>query len=287
MTYQIPFTSTRAITNLAIGLSMFLATSTAYSQTRPNLSVSITPPALTPVYSTGSYTVDVANIGNKDAAGVQLTIQLPKTATSPQIYIMGNLISYTTPTLTLGGATGTDAGTRLVGSLGTIKRNKKKTVSFSIQLPEKTGALLITASASTATQPENDPDNNSATETAILSYYSNFVPLDMDIEMEHCTGTGLTAYFECTKFPGAVSSHITQFHDDGAGNRTISFPYNPGYYGTWELMGEVLMFSYFESSGENVANFIGRGVPDGYFEGLTTFPNSTYVAPYRVGLLLP
>jgi Domain of unknown function DUF11 len=284
MAYRIPVTPTRAITNLAIGLSMFLAASTAYSQSRPNLSVSITPPALTPVYSTGTYTVEVANIGNKDAAGVQLTIQLPKTATSPQVYIMGNLISYTTP-LALGGASGTDAGTRLLGSLGTIKKHKTKTVSFSIQLPEKTGALLITASATTATQPENDPDNNSATETANLSYYANTVPLDVDVENKHCTGTSLTAYFECTKFPSSVSSHITQFHDDGAGNRTISFPYNPGYYGTWELMGELLMFSYFDSSDENVANFIGRGVPGGYFEGLTTFPGgSPYVAPYRVGL---
>jgi Domain of unknown function DUF11 len=284
MSLRIPFSPTRAITHLALGLSMFLTASTAYSQPKPDLSVSIIPPALTPVYSTGTYTVEVANIGNKDAAGVQLSIQLPRTATSPQVYIMGNLISYTTPTLALGGATGTVAGTRLVGNLGTIKKNRKKTVNFSIQLPEKTGPLLITATASTSTLPENDPDNNSATESAVLSYYPSTVPLNVDVENKHCTGTGLTAYFECTKFPSSITSHITQFHDNGAGLRTISFPTEPGYTGTWNLTGGVLTFSYFDPMGVNVANFSGHGVPGGYFEGLTTFPGSPYVAPYRVGL---
>ena len=284
MLFRIPVTPTRAIANLTIGLSFFLAASTAFSQAKPNLSVRITPPALTPVYSTGTYTVEVANIGNKDAAGVQITIQLPKTATSPQVYIMGNLMSYTTPTLALGGATGTDAGSRLIGNLGTIKRHNQKSVTFSIQLPEKTGALEIKASSTTTTQPEEAPDNNSDTEIAVLSYYPNSVPLDVDVQNKHCTGTSLTAYFECTKFPRSVTSHITQFHDNGAGLRTITFPGNPDYSGTWDLTGGVLTFSYFDSMGINVANFSGRGVPNGYFEGLTTFPGSPYVSPYRVGL---
>ncbi|MBL8889186.1 MAG: hypothetical protein JNL67_04360 [Planctomycetaceae bacterium] len=285
MSFRLPVCFVRGIANLALCLSVFFAAATAYPQAKPDLDVKIIPPPLTPVYSTGTYTVEVANIGNKDAAGVQLTIQLPKTATGPQIYIMGNLISFTTPTLALAGATGTDAGTRLVGNLGTIKRNKKRTVSFSIQLPEKTGALLITANATTTTQPENNPNNNSDTETAVLSYYANTIPLDVDIENLHCTGRNLTAFFECTKFPGACSSHISRFHDDGFGIRTISFPDHPEYWGIWDITGEVLTFSYFDSNGENVANFSGRGVPGGYFEGLTTFPNDpTYVSPYRVGL---
>ncbi|MEQ1906485.1 MAG: hypothetical protein ABL888_20040 [Pirellulaceae bacterium] len=284
MACQASFISTRLFTVLATGFSMFVAVSTVFAQPAPNLSVSITPPPLMAVYSTGTYTVEVANIGNKDAAGVQLTIQLPKTATSPQVYIMGNLISYTTPTLALGGASGTDAGTRLLGNLGTIKKNKKKTVTFDIQLPEKTGALLITASATTTTPGETTPANNSATVTAALSYYSNIVPLNVDIQNQHCTGIGLTAFFECTKFPSSISSHISQFHDDFAGNRTISFPTELGYTGTWDQFGDVLIFSYYDPMNVNVANFIGRGVPGGYFEGLTTFPGSPYVAPYRVGL---
>lgn len=285
MSFRIPLLPARAITNLAICLSIFLAASTAYSQAKPDLKVTITPPPLTPVYSTGTYTVEVANIGNKDAAGVQLTIQLPKTATSPQIYIMGNLTSFTTPTLALAGATGTDAGTRLVGSLGTIKRNKKRVVSFSIQFPEKTGALVITANASTTTAPEHDYLNNDDSETAVLSYYANTMPLDVDIENQHCTGRNLTAFFECTKFPGSCSSHISRFHDNGFGIRTISFPDYPDYWGVWNITGDVLTFSYYDSTGENVANFSGRGVPGGYFEGLTTFPgDTTYVSPYRVGL---
>lgn len=270
---------------LVTGLALLLLATAAQAQSMPNLSVSVSPPAPTAsVYANGIYGVTVANIGNRDAAGVVLTIQLPQTGTSPQVYIMGNLISYTTPACALGGASGTAAGTRLVCTLGTVKRNKSSSVSFTIQLPEKTGALAITASATTTTLPENNPLNNSATVNASLNYYANAVPLDVDVENEHCTGTGLTAWFECTKFPSSISSHLTQFHDDGAGNRTITFPTEPGYTGTWSLSGANLTFSYFEPGGANVANFAGRGVNGGCFEGLTTFPGSTYVSPYRVCL---
>ena len=276
--------SIRACRRLLASLSILFGASAAFAAPAPNLSVQITPPGITPVYSTGTYTVRVSNIGNKDAAAVSLTIQLPKTGTSPQVYIMGNLISFTPATCYLGGPVGTDAGTRLLCNLGTLKRNKFADVSFQIQLPEKTGDLVTTATATiTSGTPDSNLLNNSHSVTASLSYYANPIPLDVDVVNKHCTGTGLTAWFECIPFlAGAMSSHRTQFHDNGAGLRTISFPDYPGYYGTWNLQGAVLTFSYFDPNGDNVANFSGRGVPGGAFEGLTTFPGSTYVSPYRV-----
>ena len=268
---------------LVASLSILFAGSAAVAAPAPNLAVQITPPGITPVYSTGTYTVRVSNIGNRDAAAVSLTIQFPKTGTSPQVYIMGNLISYTPATCYLAGPSGTDAGTRLQCNLGIVKKNLFKDVSFQIQFPEKTGDLVTSASAAiTAGTPDSNPLNNSDSVIANLSYYANPITLDVDVVNKHCSGTGLTAYFEGTKFPGSISSHITQFHDNGAGLRTISFPYNPGYTGVWDFNGAVLTFSYFDSSGANVANFSGRGVPGGAYEGLTTFPGSTWVSPYRV-----
>lgn len=272
----------RALLSLTLAMPV-LAASMASAQAAPDLSVSIAPPPLTAVYSTGSYGVQVYNSGNRDAASVSLTIQLPQTGTSPQVHVMGNLVGYTTPACAPGGAPGTAAGTRLICSLGTVKKRTGKLVGFDIQLPEKTGALTISVSATTTT-PEPNSANNAASINAALSYYSSAVPLDMDVENLHCTGTGLTAFFECTKFPGSIGSTLMQFHDDGLGNRTITYPSEPGYTGTWSGAGSDLSFSIFDPFGTNVANFSGRGVPGGCFEGLTTFPGSAYVSPYSLCL---
>jgi hypothetical protein len=276
--------SIRRCLRLVASLPLLLTASTAFAAPAPNLAVQITPPpGATPVYSTGTYTVRVSNIGTKDSGAVTLTIQLPKTGTSPQVSIMGNLISYTPSTCYLGGAVGTDAGTRLICNFPTVKKNKFKDVTFQIQFPEKTGNLVTTATAAiTSGTADSNPLNNSASVTANLSYYANPIPLDVDVENKHCTGTGLTAFFECMCFPGSMSAHRTQFHDNGAGLRTISFPDYPDYSGVWDLNGAVLTFSYIDENGFVVANFSGRGVPGGAFEGLTTFPGSTYVSPYRV-----
>jgi len=246
----------------------------------PDLSVALQPPGPTQVYAPATYGVTVSNIGRRDAASVSLTIQLPTTGTSPQVYIMGTLGARDSR-CSGGTNNGTAAGTRLVCSLGNLRRSTSTQVSFDIELPEKTGALTFVATASTTTTPETNPGNNTATHDASLTYYANSVFLDQDATNDHCTGTGLTAYFECTKFPGSISQHLTQFHG-GPTSGTLSFPGNPGYGGTWDLNGPVLTFSYTDPGNANVAGFSGRGVPGGCFEGLTTFPGSPYVAPYKV-----
>ena len=62
-------------------------------------------------------------------------------------------------------------------NLGLIKKFNGKSVSFGIQLPEKTGNLTVTASATTTTSEPNTA-NNSASINAALSYYTNSVPLE-------------------------------------------------------------------------------------------------------------
>ena len=272
------------------GLLLALAGSAAVAAPAPNLSVSYAPPALTSVYSPGTYGVTVANIGSRDAAGVELSIQLPATKTSPQVFVTGNLLPGYTPTCALGGASGTAGGTKLICNLGIVKKYKSKTVMFTIELPEKTGALTFTSSATTTTSPETDPANNiNIVRIATLDYYENSFSFDGNGEAayvnRHCTGTGLTAYFECAKFPSSISSHPAVFHDDG----TISIPSYPDYTGSWSIHGDTLAFDYvYIPTGQVEVLFTGRGVPGaGCWEGLTRFPDgaggySPYVSPYRV-----
>ena len=254
----------------------------------PNLSVNISAPVSAPnVYAYAVYTVNVANIGNRDADGVNLTIQLPKTNTSPQVYTMGTLGAFD-GRCALGGAVGTAAGTKLVCTLGTVRKSRSTDVTFNMALPEKTGALVIDATATTTTTPETNPANNSASRTAILNYYTHTINTAATYTNQHCTGTGLTAFFECTLFPGSLTSHPSQFSGGPAGG-TITLPGQPDYDGVWALAGQTLTFSYRQiSTNTVVAEFSGRGVPStGCFEGLTRFPDgsggySTYVAPYHV-----
>jgi hypothetical protein len=281
---QVP---TPSIAGLLAASALLLGASPALAGPQPNLSVSIQGPGTTPnVYASASYAVDVANSGNRDAAGVQLTIQLPKTGTSPQVYIMGNLGAYD-GRCAPGGAPGTVAGTKLVCNLGTIRKGRSTSVSFNLALPEKTGALTIDAGATTLTLPETDPGNNSDSHVAALGYYAHGISTGTTYDVDHCTGTGLTAYFECTKFPGSISTHPTEF-SGGPSSGTLSIPGEPDYDGTWSLSGPTLTLTYRQiSTNQIIAEFSGRGVnTPGCFEGLTRFPDglggySSAVAPYR------
>lgn len=266
----------------------------------PDLEVNIFPPSSTPyVEQTARYQVQVRNLGKKNASGVSLTIQLPKTATSPQVYIMGTL-GARDGRCALGGATGTANGTKLICNLGTINRNGgAAVVYFDIAFPEKTGDLVIDASATTTTLPEPDTGNNSESQTVALLYPDVPVNPTRGATNRHCTGQGITAFHECTLFPSSIASHGVTFLPDGS----ISITGEPGYTGRWtQPAANRLEFRYYLTSNCDTfgvcsnpeAEFSGRGVSSGAtncFEGLTRFPDangpggySPYVAPYEVCL---
>ena len=267
---------------------LLAAAAPAIAAPAPNLSVDLTGPGVAPnVYAYAGYNVNVANTGNRDADDVQLTIQLPKTATSPQVYVMGTVGAFD-GRCALGGAPGTANGTKLVCNLNTVKKGKSTNVAFSVAFPEKTGNLVINATARTSTPGEVTPANNTDNLTAGLNYFTHSINTGSTYNIQHCTGTTLTAYFACTRFPGSVSSHPTQFFG-GTTTGWLAIPGQPDYDGTWNLTGSRLTFSYrVISTGEIVAEFSGRGVPStGCFEGLTRFPDGlggydAYVAPYLV-----
>ena len=238
-----------------------------------DLVTSITAPSGVHVYETGRYNVRVANNGNQTANSSTVVIQLPQTHTSPQVYVMGVLGAKSSSC--------SQSGTRLTCTLGNIKRSNSVTVYFDIAMPESVDALVVGATAAT-TSSENSTSNNSASSTAaLLNYDVNFSGSGA-VTNNHCTGTNLTSYYECELFPSSISSHDATLNSDGS----VSFPaeYGPDYGGSWTSdSADHLSFTYTES-GNIVAEFEGYGVSADCWEGLTTFPGSSYVSMYEVCL---
>lgn len=251
-----------------LGLATLLAATPALAAA--NLRVELPTPAPALVYDEVDVDVIVANDGNKAASAVTLTIALPATHTSPQVHVMGELAGID-PRCAL-------AGTALTCALGSLGKGKSTTVSFRIALPEAAEALTIAASASTPSPENTLADNLASVEPALLRYAVAIADGDV-AHNRHCTGQGLTSFFECALFPSSISAHDVTFHGDG----TLSFIDAPeGYAGVWSQdAAEHLAFTYFYGD-EVVAEFVGHGVNPACFEGVVHFPGSPYVAPYEV-----
>ena len=254
--------------SLVLAAACLLAAMPAFAAS--DVRVVIPAPVAQYVYDDTQYGIVVSNIGNQSASAVQLKVDLPATHTSPTKHVMGTLAGVD-PRCTL-------SGTRLTCILGTLAKNKSTIVSFAIALPEATEVLSVSAAATTSSA-ENSLANNTTTNTPNLLNYSVAV-LDGDLgHNTHCTGTGLTSFFECALFPGSLSSHDVVFHGDG----TLSFIGAPAeYHVVWSQdSADALAFTYFEGD-VPVAEFVGHGTSPGCFEGVTVFPGSNYVSPYEV-----
>lgn len=258
---------------LSLVLAAALSTSTAQAQAAPDLVTTITPPSTVNVDAAGTWTVQVANTGNKNAANVSLVIQLPETNTSPTVYVMGNLSAWS--------STCSKVGTTLTCNLGQINKFTSKSRTFTIALPWSADDIEVSATATTTTS-ETNTSNNSDLEIANVTYQAVSIPAPVTASVNHCTGTGLAAYYECRLFPSSISNHSQDFIEVGPGYGTLEFPlYGPEYAGEWEVNGTELYFSITEL-GIVIAEFLGDGVGGGCYEGLTTFVGSSYVSPYEV-----
>ena len=253
--------------------ALALATIAGPALAASDLTVTLTPPVSPAVYQNATYNVRVNNIGNQSANNVTLTIALPTTGSSPTNTVLGIL-----GTRSVGCSV---SGTNIVCPLGTINRNKNKSVFFNIALPYSSAPIVFTATAST-TSSENSTANNSASHTASLTYATATVDTSAGpatVENRHCTGTSITSWFICTLFPSSIAAHTALYAGDG----TITFPgEDPLMTGTWSQPdATTLVFDYFDN-GTHVASFFGRGVPGDCFEGVTTFVGSSYKAGYEV-----
>jgi hypothetical protein len=246
-----------------------LAALTTTSALAADVSATILPPAAHDVDAPARYQVRVANSGGQ-ARNVSVTIDLPQTNTSPQVYLMGTLVARDSRCAL--------SAQTLTCSLGKLNGGQSKTVWFDVAFPYSAEPLLIEATADT-TSSDSNPGNDYDAVAAALTYVD--VPLagDTAVFNEHCTGQGLSSFFECERFPSSITAHDAILHDDGS----ISFPgQDPGYAGAWwQAADDHLGFTY-TYAGTPVAEFDGAGVDGDCFEGLTTFPDSPYVSPYRV-----
>ena len=257
-----------------LALPILLASAPAMAAALPNLGVTVTPPASIVVDTTARYTINVVNTGNRNATSTTLTIQLPRTGTSPQVYIMG----------TLGARDGRCAlsGQTLTCALGSIvKLGGSTSVFFDLALPYKTGPLTITASVSN-TSGESNPANNSLSYTPVPALFSTPIPTTApyNVRDDHCTGTGLTSYFECALFPSAIAGFDSVLETD----HTVTVVGQPGTTGTWSQnpASDQLVVSFSDSGGP-IGTIDARGVANSCFEGPMTFvPPSTYSVLYRI-----
>lgn len=240
--------------------------------------VTIPAPAAAHVYDATEYDIVVANIGNKQANGVMLTVQLPATHTSPTVHVMGVLSGIDPRCVRV--------GTTLSCNLGSIAKNKSTTVSFDIALPQADDVLSIAATA-TSNSTENSLANNAASNTPTLLNYAIALAGGETATIEHCTGEELASFYECTLYPSSISGFDAELLSGGV----ISIPAEPDYTGAWsqtpagaQQTDPRFLSMEFSYAGDVVAEFEGWGSaesPD-CFEGITTFPGSSYVAPYRV-----
>ncbi len=239
-----------------------------------DLRTTLTGPATSAINTPTTYTVTLTNAGPTTAKGVTLSVELPLTNTSPQVYILGT-VSALDPRCQV-------VSNKIACALADLRKGRTHTLTFAYSAPVADKVLTLRAIGSMVTT-DIAPTNNTALFTPVLLYPVLTIPNGFGsstvVTNSHCTGTGLSAYFECALFPSSISTHVVTFLGDG----TIVIP-EPGYTGTWsQPTSSTLHFEYADVTGK-VAEFHGFAVNgSSCFEGMTNFfPASTYVSPYRV-----
>jgi hypothetical protein len=248
-------------------LTLVLASATAWAGA--DIGVVLVTPAPAPVEQAAAYEVHVANVGNKTADAVTVEIELPATHTSPTVHVLG-VLSNPDPRCQ-------QSGTRLSCSLGRLRRGRATVVGFELALSYSASPLIVSAIGST-TSRDDDGSNDSASAAITLAHPSLAVSAPTAANVRHCTGTGLTSFFECELFPSSISSHSVTLNLGGS----LGFVNYPGYGGTWSQPSPERLVMQYTDNGTPVADFDGYANGAGCFEGLTRFPNSSWVSPYEV-----
>jgi hypothetical protein len=135
----------------------------------------------------------------------------------------------------------------------------------------------MSASATTTTN-ELNPANNSANAALAPLTVPTTVSGRYDVTNDHCTGTGLSSYFECTLYPSSISGFTSHFEANG----TLTVDGEPDVTGTWQFTTpDRLVMSYADSSGP-LGTVDVRSVGGGCFEG--SMPAAPWIVMYRVCL---
>lgn len=256
--------------SLALGL-ITLSLSAHAAPRRPDLAVTLTAPSNVVYGANARYEVTVRNVGNNRALAPIVEVQLPQTATSPTVHVLGDLGSRDSRCAL--------SGTSLRCTLSNLGANRATTVWFELASPYSTAPMTLSATASVAN--ETNLANNTATHTLSLTAAPLAVNAPRQTLVRHCTGTNLTSFYECELYPSSITEHETQLNANG----TLDFLGAAAgiYFGTWSQPAPNRLEFTYTDNGAAVASFSGYSV-DNCFEGRTTFPNSSYVSMYQVCL---
>jgi hypothetical protein len=267
----------------ALGLVLLflgIATEISAQPAPPDLRTTITQaPTTVMPRSPYQFTVNVRNIGNTHAQSAKLVVDFPLTDTSPQVFILGDL----------SGVLATQGcsviSRKLNCNLGQINKNTSKNVTFNFAFPISTKTLQIKATASIVSGPaDSNLTNNEVSYVPTFNYPVNQIT-SANVLVSLCTGTSLTSYFECEKFPSSIQ-HFNMTLD--AGGIITNLP-DTNYIGNWtqnqttapQLFQE-LQFTITDGTGSG-ATFSGFASTTNCFEGMTNFiPTSQYRSPYKV-----
>lgn len=262
----------RTLSAVLIGSTLFLANSgLALAAPGADLQVQLQGPASAAISTPATYTVSVKNAGPATADGIQVSVTLPLTDTSPSVSVLGT-VSALDPRCSV-------VSHKLQCALGSLKKNKTATFTYAYAAPVSTKTLRMTAKITASSASDANAGNNEASLVPNLSYPARPIT-SAAVSNSHCTGTNLTSYFECLLYPSSLSSHDATLNAGGGITLT-----EPGYTGNWSQNAAktTLFFEYFDTNGK-IAEFNGFAINGGNcFDGLTTFfPVSSYVSPYRV-----
>ena len=261
----------KLITALAFVLVVAVADTASAAAPRADLEVTLQAPASISINTPTVYTAKIKNRGPNTAEGVNLTVTLPLTNTSPTTAILGTV-------------SGLDSRCSVVNKrivcaqLGSLKKDKTITINYTYTAPVANKPLTMTA-VGAATTADPVAGNNTASVTPSF-VYPNRPIVSASILNSHCTGQNLSAYFECLLFPSSIATHGITLNAD----HTITFvQQGSGYTGTWSQPTPYqLTFSYFEGA-DKVMEFNGFATNGNTcFDGITNFfPASNYMSAYR------
>lgn len=232
-----------------------------------DLEISVSLPTFD-VDQSDTVTVHVDNMGSGHANDVSIAIALPETATSPTTHVMGVVSNVDSACW--------EDGTLIKCILGRVRSGDSVSVSFDIALPQSAGDIEFYASTGSSSS-ETITSNNAVTEVATVLYPDLVLSGSVDVVNEHCTGSDLTAFYECELYPSSISSHSITLESD----LSITFAY-PGYTGSWSQPTDDSLWFEYVLAGQQRVEFVGNAVDGSCFEGLSTFTGTGWVAPYRV-----
>jgi hypothetical protein len=266
---HIPKFLATAATALVVGSTLLGVTPASAAPSGSDLAPTWVSPGPVQANTPGHYEVRVPNTGNKNSTNpTTLVIQLPMTATSPNPFVLG-----TVSNLSTGCALG--SGGKITCSLGSIPRFVGvKVVGFDMVLPVKAGPINFRADVTTAN--DINPGNNGASVTAPQTYTTVSDAAPVTLTVTSCTGRNLTSFIECV--PGSTQQHQVGLVPGG----TLDFSMvGAPYTGTWAVAGTELTMTYMDGV-DPAGTFTGQGSSANCWEGPMVFPNSVYVAIYRV-----